>query len=774
MTIFVLAFLLGDLYLQIFSDLPGFYIVCVITIMCFLVWMFLHKRIYYSYLPFAFFLGFLWSLYFAHSILSWTLPKAMEGKALIVTGYITSLPTTNQFNTSFEFNIKELKNGNESEYLNTLARLSWWHKKNSLPIHLKVGEKWQFAVKLKRIHGMRSPGAFDFEAWALQKGIRVSGYVVENRNNILLSSHPYRYPLNYLRQLLQIKIAAHLPHSNTSQWLMALTIGERSGISQQYWQVLRNTGTNHLMAIAGLHIGIMAGLAHYIVAWCWRRIPLLVLRVPAVHAGACAALFVALIYSALVGFSLPTQRACIMLTIFILSILAKRQIMAWTAWSFALLGVILLNPLSVLTESFWLSFVTIALIIYGMSHRLLPSGIWWKWGRVQWVIGFGLIPVTLILFQECSFISFLANSIAIPWLGFLILPFCFLSMVFIFVSPTMGAFCLYIADKSLNGLWLVLTWLAALPYASWQIVIPNVLIFFLTLIGFLLLLIPIGVPGRWNGLIWLLPLLTYQSIRPVEGNFWLTVLDVGQGLATVVQTKNHLLVYDTGPNFNNHFNMGESIVLPYLRTIAVKKIDRLIISHGDNDHIGGAGAIMHALPITDIITSVPNLFHTSNVHYCLAGDSWEWDGVKFTFLYPTLNDLNLGNDSSCVLRIDNGDQSVLLTGDIEKSAENNLLARISKQLQADMMIAPHHGSKTSDVEEFIAAVQPKIILYATGYRNRYHFPHQSVMEKYEKIHAISFNTTSSGTVHFKMSESEAIFNPDQYRITHKKYWHEAE
>lgn len=746
------------------------YIVSWITLICTLVWILLRMRLAFANLPLAFILGFMWALYFANSILSWTLQKEIEGKPLTVSGYITSLPVTDQFGTRFEFNIKKIKNENYIEHPNIMVRLSWHHKKESLPVKLKVGDKWQFLVKLKRIHGLRSPGAFDFEAWALQKKIRASGYIIESANNILLSSHTYRYPIATLRQLLAIKIATHLPSSTTSPWLMALIVGERNGISQQDWQVLRNTGTNHLMAIAGLHIGIMAGLAHWCVSWGWRRIPWLTLRIPASQAGACAALLIAVSYSALAGFSLPTQRACIMLTVFIMTILAKRNIGAWYAWSIAMLCVLLINPLSVLTESFWLSFATIALIIYGMSQRLLPSGIWWKWGRVQWVIGFGLIPITLILFQECSFISFVANSIAIPWLSFLILPFCFLSAIFLFVSPNIGACCLLIADKSLSALWVFLTWMASMPYASWQIVIPNLSTFFLMSVGFILLLLPAGVPGRWMGLIWLLPVITYKPIKPDEGDFWLTVLDVGQGLSAIVQTKNHLLVYDTGPNLNDHFNMGESIVLPYLRSIAAKKIDSLVISHGDNDHIGGASVIMKSLPVMDIMTSVPD--HFASARYCIAGATWQWDGVHFTILYPMEDDLDFGNDSSCVLRIHNRNQSVLLTGDIEKYAERNLLARIPQRLKSDIIIAPHHGSKTSGLENFIAAVQPKIVIYATGYRNRYHFPHQSVIRAYDKIHASSFNTVDSGTLHFKMKQSESTFHPEQYRIANKKYWHE--
>jgi competence protein ComEC len=460
-----------------------------------------------------------------------------------------------------------------------------------------------------------------------------------------------------------------------------------------------------------------------------------------------------------------------MLAVFILTILSKRHINAWTAWSLALFSVLLLNPLSVLTESFWLSFTTIALIIIGMHGRLSPSGIWWKWGRVQWVIAIGLIPMTLILFQQFSLISFIANSVAIPWLGFLILPFCFLSSIFLLISPSIGHVLLIIADKSLSYLWEILAWMAQLHFAAWQMVIPNYLYLILMVTGFIFLLLPIGTPGKWLGFIWILPVIFYQPLLPTDGDVWLTLLDVGQGLSVVVQTKNHLLVYDAGPSFGDHFDMGESIVTPYLHTIAAKSIDKLVISHGDNDHIGGAQAIMRTFNVKEIQTSVPEKFPAQRAQYCLAGEKWQWDKVQFTFLYPNKEMLELGNDSSCVLRIDNGKQVVLLTGDIEKNAEKFLLAEDVSLLKTDIVIAPHHGSKTSGFEKFILAMKPKIVLYSTGYRNRYHFPHQSVVRTYQKINAMAYNTVESGTMQFKLNKDKDLLVDDQYRLSHKKYWH---
>ena len=470
------------------------------------------------------------------------------------------------------------------------------------------------------------------------------------------------------------------------------------------------------------------------------------------------------------GFSIPTQRACIMVTFILLARLLRRSLPAWHAWSAALLTVLLLNPLSVLSESFWLSFATLALIIYGMHGRLAPQGLWWKWGRVQAVIGIGLIPFSFLFFQQTSLVSVLANSIAIPWLGVLILPFCLFSMIFLIIYPALSDLLLKLADVSLQYLWKVLEWFAHLPLAVWQASIPSNWILFSTLMACLLFLLPRGMPLRPLGIVWLLPLITYHPADIRQSDFTVTILDVGQGLSLVVQTQSHVLVYDAGPKFGAQFDMGESVVLPFLAMTRIKQIDMLMISHGDNDHLGGASAILQNRYVKTILTSVPEKFTTRRAQLCLAGMRWRWDGVDFSILYPFNSSLEFGNDSSCVVKIDNGKQSVLLTGDIEKFAENQLLAQSINSLPVNLLIAPHHGSKTSSQRRFIAAVHPQYVVFATGYLNRYHFPHRGVVEDYTNADVLQLNTMETGAVQFKFTNKDLNLKPSHYRYLHQHYW----
>lgn len=684
------------------------------------------------------------------SKMAWTLAAEAEGKPVWVNGTIVSLPSETHWQSGFIFSLKDS---------NARIQLSWRHPTK----RIKVGDQWRFLVRLKKIHGTQNPGGFNYETWALENSLRAKGYIVSNTGNQLLAHAWYQYPIEHIRQNLELKIKQHLPRSPTAPWLIALMVGDRHGVRHGDWEVLRNTGTNHLMAIAGLHIGIVAGFAHVVFGWLWRRVPKLTLLMPAQIASAIGALIVACVYSALAGFSIPTQRACLMLATFIFALISRKKYLSWHVWLFVMIVVILTNPFSVLSESFWLSFGTIGLIIYGMGGRLHPTGHWWKWGRVQWVIGVGLIPLSLYFFQETSLISFVVNSIAIPWLGFLILPLCCLSSVLLFIAPTLGGAILGLADNLLSLLWNFLTWCSHLNIAVWQHAISSEWILVTSIVGILLFLLPKGTPGRWFAAIWLLPLLLAKPQVPEDGNYWLTLLDVGQGLSVIVQTHSHTLIYDTGPRLGEQLDAGESVVLPYLRVAGIKLIDTMVISHGDNDHIGGAPTIMRHMPVKLIKTSVPSEIPTIHTSTCLAGESWEWDHVRFTFLYPDIVNLGFGNDSSCVLQISNNSQKVLLTGDIEKYAEWQLLQNQYTYLAADILVAPHHGSKTSGVKEFIAAVHPHFVLYATGYRNRYHFPHQAIIDAYTKQGSVQINTAQSGAVQFKLEKNSAIMPPQLTR-----------
>ncbi len=773
MPLFSLAFLCGILALQHFSHLPSKSWVGIILLFIFIRLFFKKKLSNSIILIIGLALGFSWAILYAHHQLSWVLPETLTGKPLTLTGYIVTIPTVDPYQTTFLFSLETIKSenaiGNKTNRVHGLIHLAW---QNPHPA-LQIGEKWQLNTSLKKVHGQMNPGGFDNETWSFVAGIRATGSVISGKtDSILLNNASYHFPIGRVREYFRDAIKKNLRPTQTSPWITALAIGERHAIPFEEWQILRNTGTNHLMAIAGLHIGLMATLAYTIFSWGWRRYEKLTLKIPAQQAGAIAALIIALIYSAMAGFSIPTQRACIMLSLFLLLLFLRRKIMPWQVWSIALFSVLLLNPLIVLTESVWLSFASVALIIYGMHGRLAPQGLWWKHGRIQWVIALGLIPLSIWLFQQCSWVSFIANSIAIPWVGFLVVPLTLSGCFLLLFSAKIGGFVLGIADKILAVLWKILTYLSHISWGSWYQTIPHISYIIMACIGMIILLVPAGFPGRYLGILWVLPLLLYKPDCPNTGDVWFTLLDVGQGLSAVVQTQHHTLVFDAGARFSENNDMGNTVVVPFLRTLGINHLDKLIISHGDNDHIGGAFAVLKQMPTYLIQSSVPARFPgTTPATYCLQGQQWEWDRVQFEFLYPPVEKLGLDNNSSCVLRITSGQRHILLTGDIEKLAEYYLVNFSSEKLAADILVAPHHGSKTSAVDEFIHDVHPSIVLFPVGYRNRYHFPTPSVLEKYHFLGVAAYDTVHAGAIQFKINARQnSISKPVLYRSEHRAYW----
>ncbi len=770
MLLFSLAFLAGILLLQFFSTLPSLGLALAAMLSClFLSCLPIRGR--HFLIPFLF--GFAFCLWYAHSIAKFSLLPEWEGKTIWIKGKVASLPHVSTFHTSFLFQVDELRNNMRIQKVATRFTLSWPHSdlNHSHLVLPTIGDEWLLPVRLKKIHSMMNPGGFDFEAWAFQNGIRATGLVLEKEKPLFISNHFWFHPVDHLRYSIQEKIKQILPTSQSSPWLLALMIGERAGIPQAAWEVLRKTGTNHLMAIAGLHIGFISALAHWLTLCFWRR-PQGLMLLPAKQAAAAVSLVMAFLYSALAGFSIPTQRALIMVAVYLGVNLSRRVIPLWQPWSLALLLVLLINPLSVLSSSFWLSFMTLALILYGLRGRLVPErSWWWKWGSVQGVLALGLLPLCLGFFMQYSWVSFVANLIAIPWIGFLVLPLCFLTVIFLWPCHSLAQLFLLGADKSLALLWSILIWFSKLSWGNWYQALPPQGFLIMAMGGVFILLLPRGFPGKYLGFLCLLPLLVFKPPTPSRGELRFSLLDVGQGLSAVIQTQKHLLVFDTGPRLGPEADRGEAIVLPFLRAQGIKKVDMLVISHGDNDHSGGAQAILSQLPVASLETSVPLRFTAWPAEYCLAGKAWVWDEVHFAFLYPTPAQLNLGNDSCCVLQIKTQQKTILLPGDIEKKSEKFLLSYFANQLAADLLVAPHHGSQTSGLPAFIAQVHPEYVLYAIGYRNRYHFPHPKVRQTYQQLGVLQYDTVSQGAIQFEMGK-DYLFPSLFYREMKRRYWND--
>ncbi|CAM4451447.1 MAG: ComE operon protein 3 [Legionellaceae bacterium] len=723
---------------------------------------FLHLSLLKIFIPLL--LGWSWALFHAFWQLSKNLPSELEGKSLLTCGEIVSIPEFHNNSVYFNFLLKKIINPS-SEKDNYLIRLSWYSK--TLP-SLHIGDYWQFKIKVKRSNSIQNPGGSDYERWLFEHGINAIGYIQSVKENQFIKKQNYSF-FNTLREKLNQGLIESLNNKEGKGLISALTIGLRDHITASQWLTMQGTGTNHLMAIAGLHIGFVSTFAHWIAQRLWCLSSQLPLYIPAPQIGAIAALVVGFFYSGLAGFALPTQRAVIMLSVFLLSTLFKKNIPLWHAWSIALWIVLIKEPLAILSDSFWLSFGSVAIILYGMSNRLKPSGIWWKYFHIQWIIAIGLIPITLWFFKNISFIGFIANAIAIPWVAFSVLPAALMGAFIYFFIPEFAIKCWQFAEYLLMLLWHLLEWLASISIFQWQTNIPSYVILSLAVIYSLLLIAPRGFPLRWLGLLGIIPLLKGNISNPSTNELWLTALDVGQGLALVIRIGNHVLIYDTGGKYSPEYDMGKAAVIPYLHAMDIKKIDTLIVSHADNDHSGGVDSILKKIPTEQVFTSYFQQWPIPKNYYCQEGIKWKWEHASFEFL-NTIH-FKKRNNNSCVLKIVFGKHSLLLPGDIEKVGEHYLLIHHEKELKSNLIVAPHHGSRTSSMEKFVQAVDAKYIIFSVGYRNRFHFPKEDIVNRYLKRGGICYRTDNSGAITFKFTFNKSEVEIEEYRLKNKHFWH---
>jgi len=477
----------------------------------------------------------------------------------------------------------------------------------------------------------------------------------------------------------------------------------------------------------------------------------------------------ALLYAVLAGFALPAQRALIMIGVFLFALFSARQTLIVNVLYIAVILVLILDPFAIIAADFWLSFMAVIFILYITRFRISDCNNLNRWIRLQCLLSIALCPILIFWFKQIPLYSVLANLIAIPVIGFLIVPLILLALILVFPLPGLSRFLYNIIDKINVVHWSYLKFLSQQNNAIIPVAASNLLSLSLAVMGIFILLMPRGLPARWLGVIWILPLIFPIAATLNQGEFDFNLLDVGQGLAAVIETNKHTLVYDTGALFSERFNIGDAVLKPYLRYKGINQISMLLISHGDNDHIGGANALIENFKIDRILTSVPTQLPLEKSELCHAGQNWTWDGVDFEILHPQVEDLFTGNNGSCVLKVSSQHGSVLLTGDIERRAEESLLKNARDLIKTDILLVPHHGSKTSSSKQFISASAAKYAFIAAGYRNRFGFPKQDIISRYE-IHGVE-TLVSNVTGEISAKFREGGLQIDEFRTSNRRFWH---
>ena len=726
------------------------------------------------------------------------LPNALEGQDVVVTGVITNLPQRNPSGLRFRFETESATLQRQPVTVPALLAVGWYKGQHedaafSEPqSELRAGQRWRFTLRLRQPHGNLNPHGFDYELNLFEQGVRATGYVRDAPPPELLH-RAAGYPVERLRQRVRDAIEASVPDRRAAGVLAALAVGDQGAIERDDWDLYRNTGIAHLVSISGLHITMFAWLAGALIGKAWRRSARAALLWPAPLAARWGGLACAATYAVFSGWGVPSQRTIWMLaTVTLLQTLGLR----WPWLLVLLLAAVVvtaIDPWALMQAGFWLSFVAVGLLMASSNREAAPAAIAGanasgtgrlrRWATAVWaavrndlrtqvIATIGLAPLTLVFFQQLSLVGFAANLIAIPVITLVITPLALLGVALVPLW-TLAAGVVKLLNTALG-------WLAHLPGAVWMAPVAPLWAQLAGLFGAVLLVLPLPWRARALALPLLVALVWPPRDVPPAGEFDVLAMDVGQGTAVLVRTRDHVLVFDAGPQYSRESDAGQRVLLPLLRARGETHVDRLVLSHRDLDHVGGAAAVIKGLRVDDVLSSL-ELDHAllalaPHTTRCEAGQSWVWDGVRFDVLRPAPEDYERklkSNAMSCVLRVSGaaaGARSLLLTGDIEREQEAALVAAAPEALRSDVLIVPHHGSRTSSTPAFLDAVQPRMAVFQAGYRNRFGHPAPDVVARYVgrgiEVHA----SPSCGAWRWEARGAPAgVCQRDAAR----RYWHHA-
>ena len=689
-------------------------------------------------------------------------PAARSGQELVVEGRIRGLPLPGEEAIRFEFIVDAPQPGLAA---GGKLRLAWFIRPGDPVPVLFPGSRWRLPLRLRAPRGLLNPGGFDFERRAIEQRIVATGYVTDPSGARQLGPGG---GIDFHRAALAARITEAVPDAS-ARFITALALGDTRGLGNLDWEILRATGLTHLIAISGFHVGLVAGFGAGLGRALYWLLPALGRRWPRPQGSAAMALLLAAAYTALAGFALPTVRTLLMIAAVVLARIARRPQTLAQSFALAMIGVLLFDPASVLAPGFWLSFLGVAWLAWCLPHRR-GDGLLRPFLAAQAVAMLGLLPLTVWFFSQASLPGPLVNLVGIPWISLVVVPLALIGLALEPLLPAGAALCWQLAAGLMQWLWRGLEWVASWPPALAWLPEPGLSATVMALLGVFWLLLPRAVPGKPLAALMLLPLLWPAPDRPGHGEVDLHLLDVGQGLALVVRTRDHVLLYDAGPAPPRGMDLGEAVVVPALRALAVARIDRLVLSHGDNDHAGGAAAVIRAF--APPLVMAPEGWADEGMHPCVAGQSWHWDGVGFEFLHPTPHFPYLRNDSSCVLSIRAGGQHALLSGDIGRHVEARLARLPPERIRADLLLVPHHGSDSSSSLDFLAAVRPTLGLLAVGEGNRFGLPKPVVLDRYDRYSVTLHDSAGSGAISVRLGPG-GITLRERLRQDRPRYWRHA-
>jgi len=716
-------------------------------------------------------LGFCVAWTAAWSAINDRLPREQQGKTLSIEVQVTEFPArTGQV-------LKLVVSPANDARLPARMRLSWYD-----PPHTpQLGESWRLDVRLRRPRGFTNPTGFDYEGWLFRQGIGATGYIVNGRNNRRLRAKPAA-AVSRIRRNFTARLAALLPADDATAVLNAIVVGARQDISRTQWDRYAITGTSHLMAISGLHIGLAAG-GIFLLAWMLLSLSRLWANVrdPAI----VVAIIAATLYAGVSGFAVPARRAFLMAALAASAVLARRQLPAAKLIAICAFVVLLTDPLSIHAPGFKLSFAAVLLLLWGgfqlqattsvCTSRVvnaLYSGIL-RLAHLQVALLCGLFPFTVLLFDRAAWLGPPVNLLVLPVFNFLTIPSSLLGMLFDGPLQFAGDIVLRFAHATVRFVLWIVRHAADLPFAKIELAAMSGPMLLVAALPALHAILPPGWPGRRLAWVALLATLLHQPAAPPRGCVDVHVLDVGQGLAVVLQLHSKTLIYDTGPAFRSGSTAAELVLIPFLKRLGVGQPDLLVVSHADLDHAGGVTPLLREFPAARILVGEALADPTLQQAPCNAQRTWRWDAITFRVLHPLSSGAWQGNNASCVLQLQTGPYSILLAGDIEAPVENLLLRQNDLQ-RVTLVVVPHHGSKTSSGPGFVRALRPQTAVVSAGYANRWGFPKPEIVGRWRQVGARVLITAVSGAISQRFCGDGTASTLREQRLSGRRYWHDGD
>lgn len=696
------------------------------------------------------------------------LPANLSGNNLTFTGEIIDFTQVN------EDSHRLLVSPVNAPDLPRRIRLSWFDA-TGIP---RLGESWELTARLRPPRGFASPGAFDYAGWLFRQRIGATGYVVLGTRAV---PSPRLQGIAAVRRGFVVRVESLLPDDDARAVLLAITVGARHDMTRAAWDRYALTGTSHLMAISGLHVGLAAGAAFLVgrvlFALLWPRGNVR-------DAALLLAVSAAFAYALVSGFAIPARRALLMALFAAAAVLLRQRLSPFRVLALAGGAVLLSDPLSILSPGFKLSFGAVAVLLWigGQRRACGNSGAGGWTGRLwrafsdltalQLGLLFGLFALTSALFARVAWLAPLANLLVLPVFSVVTVPAALAGLLLDGPLAPVGDRVLWLAWGSLRAVVAILDELSGLPGVFRPLASPSGLALIVTALTALWIALPPGWPGRRLAWPALLAAVLYRPAGPPAGCVDVHVLDVGQGLAAVLRTRTRTLVFDTGPSFRGGSDTAQMVLLPFLRSIGVNSVDAVIVSHGDQDHAGGLGSLLRGVKVRQLIAGEPRRLAGMHALPCYSGTRWQWEEAAFDVLHPAIGDIAGGNDASCVVEVTVGAARVLLTGDIESRGERRLAERGYLE-RTDIVFVPHHGSNTSSTAAFVDTLQPQYAVVAAGYENRWGFPKEDVINRWRAAGATVANTALHGALHYRVCTESGAILQSAHRDRYRRIWHDT-